>query len=130
MFDKYRFKSRQAVVRPIIINAAIIWWPRVKLKTSQAELRKLQRMACLGITGAMRTAPTTAMEVLLGLLPFYICRWRQRPKQTMDKIQKPCNSEFSRNGFIHKELNYLGKQIPVIKLWPKPLTTALAYKIN
>jgi hypothetical protein len=24
-------------------------------------------MACLGITGAMRTAPTAAMEVLLGL---------------------------------------------------------------
>jgi hypothetical protein len=38
--------------------------PRVKLKTSQAELCKLQRMACLGITGTMRRAPTAAMEVL------------------------------------------------------------------
>jgi hypothetical protein len=26
-------------------------------------------MVCLGITGAMRTAPTAAMEVLLGLPP-------------------------------------------------------------
>jgi hypothetical protein len=26
-------------------------------------------LACLGITGAMRTAPTAAMEVLLGLPP-------------------------------------------------------------
>jgi hypothetical protein len=54
-------------VRPITTYAATIWWPRVKLKTSQAELNKLQRMAHVGITGTMRTAPTAAMEVLLGL---------------------------------------------------------------
>jgi hypothetical protein len=30
------------------------------------------------ITGAMRTAPTAAIEALLGL-PHYICRWKQRP---------------------------------------------------
>jgi hypothetical protein len=29
-------------------------------------------MACLGITGAMRTAPTAAMKVLLGLPPLYL----------------------------------------------------------
>jgi hypothetical protein len=51
-----------AVVIPIITYTA-----RVKLKTSQAQLSKLQKMACLGITGEMRTAPTAAMEVLLGL---------------------------------------------------------------
>jgi hypothetical protein len=68
-----------AVVRPIVTYAAAIWWPRVKLKTSRAELSKLQRMACLGITGAVRSAPTAAMEVLLGL-PRCICSWRRRPR--------------------------------------------------
>jgi hypothetical protein len=29
-------------------------------------------MACLGITGAMRTAPTAVMEVLLGLPPLHL----------------------------------------------------------
>jgi hypothetical protein len=58
-----------AVVRPIVTYAATIWWPRVKLKISQEELSKLQRMACLGIAGAMRIAPTAAMEVLFGLPP-------------------------------------------------------------
>jgi hypothetical protein len=29
-------------------------------------------MACLGITGAMRIAPTAAMEVLLGLPPLHL----------------------------------------------------------
>jgi hypothetical protein len=50
-----------AVVRSIVTYAAAVWWPRVKVKTSQAELGKLQRMACLGTTGALRTAPTVAM---------------------------------------------------------------------
>jgi hypothetical protein len=36
-----------AVVRPIVTYAATVWWPRVKFKTSQAELSKLQRVACL-----------------------------------------------------------------------------------
>jgi hypothetical protein len=59
-----------AVVRPIVTYAATIWWPRVKhKKKNQAELSKLQKMACLGITGAMRTAP---MKVLLGLAPLHL----------------------------------------------------------
>jgi hypothetical protein len=60
--------------------AATMWWPRVKLKRSQAEISKLQRMACLGITEEIRTAPTAAMEVLLGLPPTYTCRWKWRPR--------------------------------------------------
>jgi hypothetical protein len=58
--------------RTIFTYATIVWWPRVKFKTSKAELSKLQTMACLGITGAMITAPTAAMEVLLGLLPLHL----------------------------------------------------------
>jgi hypothetical protein len=45
----------------LVTHAATVWWP------SKAELNDLQRTACLGITGAMRTAPTAAVEVLLGL---------------------------------------------------------------
>jgi hypothetical protein len=48
------------------------WWPRVKLKTSQAELNKLERMACLGITGAIRTATKAAMEGLLEIPPLHL----------------------------------------------------------
>jgi hypothetical protein len=51
--------------------AAIVWKPRVKFKTSKVQLSKLPRMACLDITGAMKTAvvvvliglPTTALAV-------------------------------------------------------------------
>jgi hypothetical protein len=60
------------VVRPIITYAAMIWWPSLKFKISQAKLSKLQRLACLGVTGAMRTAPTAAIEVFLGLPPLHL----------------------------------------------------------
>jgi len=30
---------------------------------------QIQRMACLNITGAMRTTPTAAMELITGLTP-------------------------------------------------------------
>jgi hypothetical protein len=55
------------VVRPIITYDIIVWWPRVEYRTSRAKLSKLQRLACLGITGTIWTAPTAAMEVLPGL---------------------------------------------------------------
>jgi hypothetical protein len=55
------------VVRPTITYAATVWLPRVKFNRSRAELNKLQRLACLGITRAMRMAPTAAIEVFLRL---------------------------------------------------------------
>jgi hypothetical protein len=59
-------------VRPIVTCAATVWWPRVKFKTNRAGHSKQQRLACLGITGAARMAPTAEIEVLLGLLPLYL----------------------------------------------------------
>jgi len=35
--------------------------------TARRKLSKVQRLACLGVTGAIRTTPTGAMETLVGL---------------------------------------------------------------
>jgi len=40
-------------IRPFITFASLVWWPC-----------RLQTLVCLGITGAMRTTPTSAMEAL------------------------------------------------------------------
>jgi hypothetical protein len=69
---KVLYKTYTAVVRPIVTYADTIWWPRVKLKTSQAELSKMLWVACLGITGAIKTTPTAAIEILLGLPPLHM----------------------------------------------------------
>ena len=57
------------VVTPIVSYAALMWWPRSKKKLCVNELTKLQRTACIGITGAFRTTPTAALEVAIGLTP-------------------------------------------------------------
>jgi hypothetical protein len=38
-------------------------------RTTKIQLGRIQRMACLAITGAMKSAPSAAMEVLLNLTP-------------------------------------------------------------
>jgi ribonuclease HI len=59
------------VVKPVVTYAALVWWPKTQQSTAIKRLGKLQRLACLGITGAMKTTPTAAMEVLLGLPPLH-----------------------------------------------------------
>ena len=60
-----------AVIRPMILYAAFVWWTRTLQVTTQASLRKLQRLACLVVTGAMRSTPTVALEALLDLPPLH-----------------------------------------------------------
>lgn len=62
----------KAMIRSIITYAAIVWWPRTRLEEAKRRLTQVQRLACLGITGAMRTTPTAALESLLDLPPLYL----------------------------------------------------------
>ncbi|MCP3666940.1 MAG: hypothetical protein GY696_31350 [Gammaproteobacteria bacterium] len=61
-----------AVIRPMIVYGAVVWWVRGALVTVRGQLGRVQRMACLGITGAMRSTPTAALEALLGIVPLHI----------------------------------------------------------
>jgi hypothetical protein len=101
-----------AVVRPIVNYAATIWWPRVKLKTSQAELSKLQRMACLGVTGEMRTAPTAAIEVL-GLPPLHL---QVEAKGKVRNYRLRCNAQWKPksegSGHVYMTQDMKKEQIP------------------
>jgi hypothetical protein len=56
-------------VRHIVTYASFIWWQRTELKTAYAEHPKVQRLACLLTTGAMKSAPTIALEAILDLPP-------------------------------------------------------------
>jgi hypothetical protein len=42
------------------------WWLGIKFRTSRAELGKLLRLVCMGITGAMRAAPTVVTGLAVG----------------------------------------------------------------
>jgi hypothetical protein len=57
------------VIRPSIYYGALVWWSKAMQKTTKTQLDRIQRAACLAITGAMKSTPTAAMEVLLNLTP-------------------------------------------------------------
>jgi len=60
-----------AVIRPSLSDASLVWWPRVDKKTAGRKLKHI-RLACLHITGDIRTTPTKALEIIVGLEPLTI----------------------------------------------------------
>jgi ribonuclease HI len=60
------------VVIPYFLYGSLFWHGRANLHTSRRQMSKLQRLACLSITGVMRSTPTVAMETILNLRPLHI----------------------------------------------------------
>lgn len=58
-----------SIIRPYLTYAAVVWWPRTKVRSTISRLDKIQRLATVGITGAMRTTPSAALNILLALAP-------------------------------------------------------------
>ena len=54
------------VIRPMITYTAVVWWPRVNYTTVEKQLEHVQRLACLYITGTVRTTPTIALQMIIG----------------------------------------------------------------
>ncbi|KMQ89895.1 lian-aa1 retrotransposon protein [Lasius niger] len=61
-----------ALVRPLFMHGALLWWNRTSLKSVRASLDYLQGLASRLITGAIRTTPVVALGVALGLPPLHI----------------------------------------------------------
>lgn len=58
-----------AVVRPVLCYGALVWWNTTKLSSRRHRLTSVQRQACLGISGVMRSTPQAALEVMLDIIP-------------------------------------------------------------
>jgi len=56
-----------AIVKLTISFASLVWWLGCQMASAKKRLGKVQRLACLGITGAICTSPTGTMEALTGL---------------------------------------------------------------
>jgi hypothetical protein len=52
-----------SIIPPSITFASLVWWPGCQTASAKKWLNRIQRLACLGITGAIRTTPS-ALEVL------------------------------------------------------------------
>src|SRR5436190_18658051 len=73
---------------PMVTYASMVWWPRVEAKGTKSKLQKLQRLACLSITGAMTSCPTVALEAMLGLTPLWL-----EKKDELPCMQQSCWAE-------------------------------------
>ena len=62
----------KTIIRPMLSYGCLIWWKRAQLLTSQNLLNKFQRLICTAATGAIKSTPTTALEVLLYLPPLHL----------------------------------------------------------
>jgi len=58
-----------AIVEPTISFASLVWWPGYQTASTKKKPSKVQRLACLRITGTIRTSPTGAIKALAGLPP-------------------------------------------------------------
>ena len=101
-----------SVIRPTITYGAVIWWTRTKLSTTQKQLEKFQRYACLAITGSMSTTPTAALEVILNMSPLHL-HIQQEAITAMQRLQK--NKTWKSNPVIpHNNVQKLMDNIPLI----------------
>ncbi|GJQ77825.1 hypothetical protein Trydic_g16082 [Trypoxylus dichotomus] len=60
------------ILTPTVTYGAIPWFQKVSQVTTRNTLDKSQRLACVCITGAMRTCPAEALEIILDLIPLHI----------------------------------------------------------
>jgi len=58
-----------SVIRLSVPFASLVWWPGCQTASAKKKLSRIQRLACLAITGAMCTTPTHVMEVFICLPP-------------------------------------------------------------
>ena len=58
-----------SIIRPSITFAALVWWLGCQMASAKKKLSRVQRLACLGIMGAMCTTPTNAVEALICFPP-------------------------------------------------------------
>ncbi|XP_018378576.1 PREDICTED: uncharacterized protein LOC108771149 [Trachymyrmex cornetzi] len=63
-----------AVLRPRLLYAVVVWWPRTQLAEAHASLERVRTLILREAVGAMRTKPVAAMGVLLDIkLHHYPC---------------------------------------------------------
>lgn len=61
-----------SVVRPTLLYGVLVWWQATEKKTYNKLMERTQRQALLCISGALRSTPTKALEVILGIDPLDI----------------------------------------------------------
>ncbi|XP_069966728.1 uncharacterized protein [Bactrocera oleae] len=101
------------IVRPIITYGAVSWGSKASQTSVGLKLSKLQRLACICASGAMRTCPTAALEVMLELSPLHLVI-----KQTAKRTLLQMTAEGAGKGKVisSQQMKELSEEIPLALL--------------
>ena len=66
---KVVFWLYETVVKPILFYGVFVWWKALEKTTLAKKLERVQRAALIGISGALRTTPTIALNAILNIAP-------------------------------------------------------------
>lgn len=58
-----------AIVRPILTYGCLVWWKATDKRYIKNKLMAVQRLACILISGAMKTTATESLDIILGFTP-------------------------------------------------------------
>lgn len=94
-----------AIIKPMVTYGAFVWWPRVDVQSARKELAKVQRLASLCITGAMRTTPSAALDVILDMPPLHF----QVEREAMNTAWRIQQYKKYKPGDFTGHLSILGK---------------------
>ena len=61
-----------AILRPRLLYAAVVWWPRVQKVAARVALEHVRALILRGALGAIGTTPVAAMGILLNVEPFHL----------------------------------------------------------
>ncbi|XP_050547350.1 uncharacterized protein LOC126909036 [Daktulosphaira vitifoliae] len=121
-----------SVIKPMMLYGALIWWTRTALITARKELSRIQRMAAIAITGALRTTPTVALEALIGLPPLHL-EVKAHAKATALRFHNlgmwTLESDTTEHGKILKEIDKGFLEYPLDYIKPV-LKNNIPYKVE
>ena len=108
----------KSVIRPSLVYGAVVWAHKAQMPTRARRLERIQRSACLAITGAMCTTATQAMESIIGLLPLDIYV-QGRALATWQRLQRDKKLYWSplqtgRHSHLHW-CNSQADRVPILK---------------
>jgi ribonuclease HI len=108
----------EMVVLPVLTYGAVVWWEKSQQVSVMAKLNHLQRLALLAITGAMSTAPTAALEMIVGLDPLNI---RIEAVARAELFRLHCWHQFNSNRELIGHTKLWSRMVDEDPLWIAPM---------
>lgn len=101
-----------AIIKPMVLYGSIVWWHRSHTNIIIGRLNRLQRLACLMITGCFKSTPTAALEAFLCLTPLHLAV----QAEALASYKRLKRQVLWNDGNGHREIGELSRLIPELDM--------------